>query len=810
MDARKHPEFSSEQEHLTMTLRSVDQLLRVGLHSRSPSAGDDEAEKIVRELLLDGRDALRAVAASPYFGRIDFVAEDEEAPPVLYIGKFGIQYDGQQIYDWRAPISSLFYQSQAGRTQYRAPGGVYRGHLLLKRSFEIQDRALEAITDHFDTRQRMRVAPVQIIDPDEYLQQVIDRRRDVNLREIVATIQARQNDLIRADPRQVLMIQGAAGSGKTSIALHRLAYLLYPDTHSGINAARCIIFGPNRLFLNYISNVLPSLGVSGISQTTLAVWMSEQLELTALKLTDRTLDVILSSKTTRHDKEKYYRASRLKTSLKMAALLDKYLEQRRRLASSEESLAFKEISSLNLTLTLSANQLASFHAQFQDRPFMLQREQFIQSCIAYVTDQYDDAIRLRASELRVPGDTRLRKADQLRKEAADLEQVAATLTASQTQEQSSSQATTLLSAADILREQAAREEREGESMLLSIERQREDAAKISRRSIIQLLSEQVRTALDERIPPLELPGDYLALLSNRTLLRKLAENALSADEITLLYQPMPEQIETLDASDLPALFYLYMKAFGVNVSPFQHIVIDEAQDISPLEFASLRDLSQNNSFTILGDLAQGIYPYHGINAWEEARAALHGLPQSQYALNKSYRSTYEIMSLAKSVLQSSANGQPLVGVPEPLRRRGMPPKFHSTQTQSESIAAVRQTLDQVEQQGYRNIAIIGKTIEHCTQIQKTLGQNNLRSLSVAESAEFKYSGGVIIVPVHLSKGIEFEAVLLVDVDKTTYSESILDMRLLYVALTRATHALDLFWVGTITKHLEEAALGNTQ
>ena len=128
------------------------------------------------------------------------------------------------------------------------------------------------------------------MDPDAYLREIISGRRDVQMQDIVATIQEHQDDLIRADPAQVLVIQGVAGSGKTAMALHRVAYLLYPGHKLGFDAERCIIFGPNQMFLGYIANVLPGLGVGEIPQTTFETWALERLGLDGRPLVDPTLD----------------------------------------------------------------------------------------------------------------------------------------------------------------------------------------------------------------------------------------------------------------------------------------------------------------------------------------------------------------------------------------------------------------------------------------------------------------------------------------------------------------------------------------
>ncbi len=194
---------------------------------------------------------LERMMDSPYFARIDFRFDGDEAAEKIYIGRATLmdqQTMSIYVHDWRAPISSMFYRFGIGRASYKAPSGTVHGEMSLKRQYEIQRGELCYFFD----------ADVQIID--EYLRQLLSRPASPNMKTIVETIQRDQDIVIRDMENDVLMVQGAAGSGKTSIALHRIAYLTYQGLGSRLNANDILILSPNTVFEEYISHVLPELG----------------------------------------------------------------------------------------------------------------------------------------------------------------------------------------------------------------------------------------------------------------------------------------------------------------------------------------------------------------------------------------------------------------------------------------------------------------------------------------------------------------------------------------------------------------------
>jgi|GEM_PF-36740 len=210
---------------------------------------------------------VRRLIRSPYFGRIDVREQGEPGDEAVYVGIAGfVDKAGERylIYDWRAPICSLYYDYVPGPCHYDTPGGTIAAEMLLKRQFAIHDGCLELM---FDTG---------LTIGDELLQQVLGRTSDLQMKSIVATIQREQNRIIRNDSARVLVVQGVAGSGKTSAALQRAAYLLY-KYRDQLHADQLLLFSPNPLFSSYVASVLPELGEENMRQTTFQAYLQHRL-----------------------------------------------------------------------------------------------------------------------------------------------------------------------------------------------------------------------------------------------------------------------------------------------------------------------------------------------------------------------------------------------------------------------------------------------------------------------------------------------------------------------------------------------------
>lgn len=274
------------KEQLTLAIRRVDgsvkqfsdELREKKEYIHEHQSGMDEADMVaagqsINRMAFTGEAAvtrkrkLLKLGQSPYFGRLDFAAAGQAAAPV-YIGIYSF-FDEQRranlIYDWRAPISSMFYDFELGEAFYTTPSGTVRGTIELRRQYKIRDGRLEFMLD----------SDVNI--HDDVLQRELAKSSDDKLKNIVATIQRDQNAVIRNEAAAVMVIQGVAGSGKTSIALHRIAFLLYRYRET-IAASDILIISPNKVFADYISNVLPELGEEHIPELVMEELAADLLE----------------------------------------------------------------------------------------------------------------------------------------------------------------------------------------------------------------------------------------------------------------------------------------------------------------------------------------------------------------------------------------------------------------------------------------------------------------------------------------------------------------------------------------------------
>ncbi|MCB6974310.1 MULTISPECIES: HelD family protein [Butyricimonas] len=221
------------------------------------------------ESVIDKRRRLGKILEIPYFGRIDFKEKKEGSETMpLYIGIHTF-YDPNQkinlIYDWRAPVSSMFYDHELGEAAYSSPTGEVSGEISLKRQYRIRNGKMEYMIES------------SLTVHDDILQKELSANADDKMKNIVTTIQREQNRIIRNEEAPVLIIQGVAGSGKTSIALHRIAYLLYAQKED-ISSKDILIISPNKVFADYISNVLPELGEETVPETSMEQILSGILD----------------------------------------------------------------------------------------------------------------------------------------------------------------------------------------------------------------------------------------------------------------------------------------------------------------------------------------------------------------------------------------------------------------------------------------------------------------------------------------------------------------------------------------------------
>jgi len=317
------------KEKLTLAVKRIDdrvkqfstELRQNKEYIYEHQSGLDEADMVAAEqsinrMAFTGESAvaqkrkLLKLGNSPYFGRIDFVNEGDEST-IAYIGIYTFSDETQRanlIYDWRAPISSMFYDFELGEASYTTPSGVISGSVVLKRQYKIRDGRMEFMIEN----------GVNI--HDDILQKELSKSSDDKMKNIVATIQRDQNAVIRNETAPVMIIQGVAGSGKTSIALHRVAFLLYRFRDS-IKSKDILILSPNKVFADYISNVLPELGEEQIPEMGMEELANEVLD---NKFTFQTFFQQVSLLLDEHD-ESFIERIRFKSSFEFLSKLNQYL-----------------------------------------------------------------------------------------------------------------------------------------------------------------------------------------------------------------------------------------------------------------------------------------------------------------------------------------------------------------------------------------------------------------------------------------------------------------------------------------------------
>ncbi len=686
--------YEEEETRLAETLGEIDRQL-AGIGPRY--YGDDYIEQVLDAKREENRTRLELLAAEPYFGRIDWREAGKAEPVPLYIGKRGMdraQTNEPYVIDWRAPVASLFYSFTGGEAavEYEAPDGIITGEVHRKRNVSVRDRELQRVVDSY-----VRGGDNLGLS-DEFLLYRLGERKDNRLRDIVSTIQAEQDEIIRAPKNKALIIQGAAGSGKTTVALHRLAYLLYRYQEQ-MRAERMIIFAPNAMFLDYISGVLPELGVGNVRQTTFADWALELLGEVKLSVDE--------------ENERWFRMAGARPAI------DAMTPGR-----FKGSIAYKD---------WIEGELKRYEAD-------------------YLPDQDFEAWEGRTLPLAAI------------QEWFGTEYRHYPL--------------------------AQRKDRLAARINRWLEMQLGEIADPKRRKERSKTGKARLRAYTNKLPAAEAVTFYRHLYGAGSN----AENCPAAGRIpAALAAATRKDLKSgiVRAEDLPALVWIHRAFHGAAGQHFDHVVIDEAQDVSPFQVELLKAYMGEPSFTVLGDLAQGIHAYRGVHRWEEIAGLFEESYQAYHELRQSYRSTLEIIEFANRFIPYTDSGLPPA---MPVFRSGEPVEVVRMGSGDEQAAWIRAYAETAREQGMRTIAVIGRTAEDCEQMHAKLAEAGMEA-SLLQEGQSAYKGGMSVVPVYLAKGLEFDAVVVFDADAQRYAADPQDAKLLYVGCTRALHRLTLLYDG---------------
>lgn len=613
------------------------------------------------ERVIDKHKRLGKILDMPYFGRIDFKEKDKGGQVTsVYIGTHTF-YDQKEkvnrIYDWRAPISGMFYDYELGEASYNSPLGEVDGNILLKRQYRIRNGQMEFMIES------------SLTVHDDILQKELSANADHKMKNIVATIQREQNQIIRNEEAHVLIIQGVAGSGKTSIALHRIAYLLYA-MRDNLSSKDILIISPNKVFASYISNVLPELGEEVVPETSMEQILSDVLE----------------------NKYKYQTFFEQVTEF-----LDKPA------AGFIDRLRYK----------------SSFE-------FISQLDRFV----LHLENNYFKATDVKLTKyVTIP--------------------------------------------ADFIDEQFRRFNRYPMRM-------------------------RFEPMTDYILEMMKLNYQIGATTAERNLLKKEIKQMFGGNNDVQIYKDFFEWVgkpelfkmrknRKLEYADLAPLAYLHLALEGRKTNSVKHLLIDEMQDYSPIQYKVIQKLYPCRK-TVLGDVDQTVNPYHFSNADLIRKSFVTG---EVMKLCKSYRSTFEITDFAQSI---RFNKELL-----PVARHGERPQIIGYVSVEEEKLGLAALVTVFKKSGNKSLGIVCKTERQAEEVTQALRERN-EDIYFLSSRSSTFTNGIVVTSVHIAKGLEFDEVIVPQVCQENYYSDV-DRSMLYVAVTRAMHKLTITYTGEKSKFL---------
>ena len=672
---------------------------------------------------------LRKLKESPYFARVDFIESGNEEITHVYLGVASfMDQDDFLIYDWRAPISSLYYDYSPGAVQYETVEGIISGEMTLKRQFIIKDGKLKSM---FDTG---------VTIGDELLKEVLGDNSSTNMKNIVATIQREQNQIIRNVNNKYLIVQGAAGSGKTSVALQRVAYLLYRYKNQ-ISAENIMLFSPNALFNRYVASVLPDLGEENMQQMTFQEYAEKRLgKLFDLEHPFMQMEYMLTGEHER-DYEARKEGILFKASFTFKTIVDEYVKM---LSSSK--LLFKNIKFQGETI-ISSQQMADYFYSLDGAISIPDRMQLLKKWLLSELEKIEILERDK--------DWVLEESDLL-----DLE--AYTEVYSELQN----------------------EGRFTEDSFDDFEREQKKLAK----KIVRKHFQPIRNAV-KKLKFLHIKAIYRQLFDPGLQQQLLPEGWKDICDYTVLKLRKNE----LAYEDTAPFLYLQDQLEGHRINTnVRHLLIDEAQDYSPFQFFVIKQLFPSSKMTILGDFNQAIYT-HSYNAPTLLSDELYENGSvERVVLKKSYRSTKQIVEFTKGIIK---HGDDI----EAFDRNGPKPTITKIENHLQLHAVIMEKIKKLKAKDYQTIAVLCKTAKESELAYASLSSDlNIQLIKLHSNT---YDQGILIMPAYLAKGIEFDAVIIYDASHESYSRE-QERQLFYTACTRAMHELHLFSVGEFTPYID--------
>lgn len=596
---------------------------------------------------------LKKSLENPYFGRVDFECDGDSEP--IYIGINGIEKDFNfYVFDWRTPIASLFYNYGTGPASYEAPDGTISGDVTLKRQYKISNEKIERCFDS------------DLNIDDEYLQEILANASSEKMTNIVNTIQKEQNEIIRNVIDKYLIVQGIAGSGKTSVALHRIAYLLYKEKN--LTSNNVLIFSPNDVFSQYISDVLPELGEDNVLQTTFSDFARAYIR--DFKEIESFTQFIERYYKNNNISDEEYKITKYKMSNEFKNLIDNYINNYKK----------------NISFT---------------KPIIIDNK------VIEITDLNR---LLKTTFERVPLSERI--------------------------------------------------ERISEYIC--------DHNNISYKKYGKTIIEKIKNIINL---DLDVKKMYKDIISSEQF----------KDAAGLKENADFKVIKQLKYDDLLPLMYIYFEMNGYpKNNSIRHVIIDEAQDYSLLQFYMLKKIFYTASFTVLGDIHQTINPYYIYNNLNEVNSIFED--KGKYIeLNKTYRSSQEIIEFTNQILGLNNTCSVRKNNTIPVTMRSVP--------KEQAVDQIMKDIEIMREKGIKRIAIITKNNSETIELYDKL-KNQLDDISIIQQDSNVGIGNMVILPSYISKGLEFDGVISYTDENNEYEEK--DKYLFYVVCTRAQHNLTVY------------------
>lgn len=748
-------------EEVTVNTATDEDYEETFLTIQQQSAVLSERERSHKQLKQQWR-SLHRLLPSPYFGRIDFQEDGLGFTEPIYIGVSSFVDEDDLtflIYDWRTPIASMYYDYSPGEAAYETPGGRVTGTMKLKRQYQIKDGQLRNV---FDT---------SLTIGDELLQQVLGKGADNQMKSIVATIQKEQNAIIRDDSSRMLIVQGAAGSGKTSAALQRVAYLLYKHRER-LTADQIVLFSPNPMFNSYVSTVLPELGEENMQQTTFQEYLDHWLG-SAFQLEDLfdQIEYVLTA-----ESEEGYEARlsgiKYKASESFLQAIQSYAEWLKR-----EGMLFKAVCFEDREL-ITAEQIKNKFYSYDPSMGLASRVMLVQE---WLLRELTALERKERTEDWVEEELNYLDKEQYAEVYRKLNRESALLDFSEQYA--------------LAFERMSGTERLDEAEIGYAEREEE----LLRQMVVRERFKPIRRNV-KKLKFVDVHGVYIQLFGDEAAyLRMTNETELPARWAEMCAQTT-EKLDRFEIFYEDATPYLYLKELieGVRTNTeVRHLFIDEGQDYSLFQYKFLKKLFPRARMTVLGDFGQAIFTQAtNLHESDSPLLQLYGVEETRLIrLVRSYRSTREIVEFTKPLLRG---GEEIVS----FERSGEKPLLiqeASAEKRAERIAA---GLALLQDEGYGSIAVIAKTAAESLEAYEALKAKGCEALRLVTKKTPVFERGVMVIPAYLAKGVEFDAVFIYDASSRVYNRES-ERKLFYTACTRAMHRLLLYSTGEWTPYLRE-------